>query len=146
MWIEVIYVKLKRVDELKMTGRSVVDGVITMRMGSALKTIVSVEETAPVWKVAEEGHLSETLEEFFGSVKLEEFRELEYKLREWKVSEKRIKEFKDLFKQCYDQWVLDHKDELDNTIDRCYQNHLADEVDDGVYINDPEEYCCKEWC
>ena len=39
-----------------------------------------------------------------------------------------------------------HKEELDATIDRCYQNHLADEVYECVYINDPEEYCCKEWC
>lgn len=141
-----ISVKLKRVDRTKDDWQKCCRWCHYYENGKCIKDNVSIEDTAPVWKVAEEGHLSETLEEFFGSVKLEEFRELEYKLREWKVSEKRIKEFNDLFKQCYDQWVLDHKDELDNTIDKCYQNHIADEVDEGVYINDPEEYCCKEWC
>lgn len=99
-----------------------------------------------VYKVAEEGYLSETIEETLDGAKLEAFRELEYKLRDWNISEKRIKEFNDLFKQCYDQFIQDIKPELDEQIDRCYQNHSYDDLDSGVYISDPEEYCCKEWC
>lgn len=58
-----------------------------------------------------------------------------------------MEEFKKLFKECYDQWVLNHKEELDEVIDRCYQNHKSEQLDsDGVYINDPENYCCKDWC
>lgn len=115
--------------------------------GMCYNNNVSVEETAPVYKVAEEGYLSETIEEFFEGVKLTEFHELEYQLREWKISEKRVEEFKKLFKECYDQWVLNHKEELDEVIDRCYQNHMSEQLDsDGVYINDPENYCCKDWC
>ena len=87
--------KLKRVDRTKDDWQKCCRWCHYYENGKCIKDNVSIEETAPVWKVAEEGHLSETLEEFFGSVKLEEFRELEYKLREWKVSEKRIKEFCD---------------------------------------------------
>lgn len=115
--------------------------------GKCYKNIVSTEETAPVWKVAEEGHVSEVIEETLGSVKLTPFRELEYKLREWKISEKRIAEFNSLFKECYDQWVQEVKPELDVAIDKCYQNHINDHAfDSGVYIEDPERFCCKEWC
>lgn len=104
--------KLKRVDRTKDDWQKCCRWCHYYENGKCIKDNVSIEETAPVWKVAEEGHLSETLEEFFGSVKLEEFRELEYKLREWKFSEKRVKEFNELFKQCFDQWVLNHKENL----------------------------------
>lgn len=81
--------KLKRVDRTKDDWQKCCRWCHYYENGKCIKDNVSIEETAPVWKVAEEGHLSETLEEFFEGVKLTEFHELEYQLREWKISEKR---------------------------------------------------------
>lgn len=100
-----------------------------------------------MYKVSEEGHLDETLEETLGSVKLEEFRELEYLLRGYKLSEKRIKEFNDLFGKCWEEFRHNTlKTELEENVAKCYQNHLEDCSESNIEILDPESYCCKEWC
>lgn len=99
-----------------------------------------------MYEVAESGRLSEVIEETLHSVKLSEFKELEYKLREWKVSEKRIKEFNDLFMECYSQFTdFTLKEKLDEDISRCYLNFESNQTD-GVEIFNPEEFCCRDWC
>lgn len=102
-------------------------------------------DTTHIEKVAEEGHLNETLEEVLRNHSLSQFKELECKLRDWKVSEKRIKEFNDLFVKCYEEWVNEAKEDLDYAISLCYDNNL-ETYNGGVVISDPENYCCKEWC
>lgn len=105
------------------------------------------DEDLSVYKVSEEGYLDQTLEETLGSVKLEEFRELEYLLRSYKLSEKRIKRFNDLFRECWENFSQNTlKIELEENVAKCYQNHLESKCESAVEIVDPENYCCKEWC
>ena len=101
-----------------------------------------------VYKVSEEGYLDECLEETLGSVKLEEFRELEYLLRGYNLSEKRIREFNDLFRECWENFSQNTlKTELEENVAKCYQNHIEDNTtSDGFYIEDPENFVCKDWC
>lgn len=97
-----------------------------------------------LYKVVEEGHLDETLEETLMSAKLLEFRPLLNKLREWKTSEKRVKEFSELFSECYQEWVQNEiKDMLSDSVDMCYINHASG---NSLVISDPENYCCNRWC
>ena len=97
-----------------------------------------------VYHIVEEGILDETLQETLMSAKLSEFKELENKLREWRISEKRIREFSVLFSECYEDWVHNEiRDMLSGSVDRCYTNHIESS---GITISDPENYCCKEWC
>ena len=105
-------------------------------------------EDLSVYKVAEEGLLDQTLEETLGSVKLEEFRELEYLLRDYKLSEKRIKEFLELFGKCWENFRQNTlKTELEENVAKCYQNHVEkSSFDPNVIIKDPENCCCKDWC
>ena len=109
---------------------------------------VSADEDLSVYKVSEEGYLDQTLEETLGSVKLEEFRELEYLLRGYKLSEKRIKEFDDLFRKCWENFSQNTlKTELEENVAKCYQNHIEDNTESsGLYIEDPENFVCKDWC
>lgn len=114
--------------------------------GKCLNSHMTTEELA-VYSVAEEGYLDETLEETLGSVRLEEFRELEYLLRGYKLSEKRIKEFNDLFGKCWEEFRQNTlKTELEENVAKCYQNHLESKSESVMEILDPEDYCCKEWC
>ena len=101
-----------------------------------------------IYEVSESGRLSGVLEETLHSVKLEEFRELELLLREWKISEKRIKEFNKLFRDCYTQWCdFTLKEKLDEDILVCYNNFNNENKDcEGITINNPEDFWCKEWC
>lgn len=105
-------------------------------------------EDLSVYKVSEEGYLDECLEETLGSVKLEEFRELEYLLRGYNLSEKRIREFNDLFRKCWEEFRQNTlKTELEENVAKCYQNHIEDNTtSDGFYIEDPENFVCKDWC
>ena len=109
---------------------------------------LSVGENLSVYKVSEDGYLDQTLEETLGSVKLEEFRELEYLLRDYKLSEKRIREFDDLFRKCWENFSQNTlKTELEENVAKCYQNHIEDNtISDGFYIEDPENFVCKDWC
>lgn len=115
--------------------------------GKCLNSHMTTEDDLAVYSVAEEGYLDETLEETLGSVRLEEFRELEYLLRGYKLSEKRIKEFNDLFGKCWEEFRQNTlKTELEENVAKCYQNHLESKSESVVEILDPENYCCKEWC
>lgn len=105
-------------------------------------------EDLSVYKVSEEGYLDQCLEETLGSVKLEEFRELEFLLRDYKLSEKRIREFNDLFGKCWDNFRQNTlKTELEENVAKCYQNNIEkNSFDSNMVIKDPENYCCKDWC
>lgn len=107
-----------------------------------------VGEDLSVYKVSEEGYLDQTLEETLGSVKLEEFRELEYLLRSYKLSEKRINRFNDLFRECWENFSQNTlKIELEENVAKCYQNYIEDNTESSdLYIEDPENFVCKDWC
>ena len=109
---------------------------------------VLADEDLSVYKVSEDGYLDQTLEETLGSVKLEEFRELEYLLRSYKLSEKRINRFNDLFRECWENFSQNTlKIELEENVAKCYQNHIEDNTESsGLYIEDPENFVCKDWC
>ena len=107
---------------------------------------VSAGEDLSVYKVSEEGYLDQCLQETLESVKLKEFKELEFFLRECRVSEKKIKEFDNLFKECWEEFSQNTlKTELEENVAKCYQNHI-DTISDGFYIEDPENFVCKDWC
>ena len=110
--------------------------------------LIVEEDNLAVYKVSEEGYLDGCIEETLGSIKLEEFRELEYLLRSFKLSEKRIKEFNDLFIKCWEEFSHDTlRPVLEENVTRCYVNHLEDGTSSaGFIIKDPENYCCKDWC
>jgi len=105
-------------------------------------------EDLSVYKVSEDGYLDQCLEETLGSVKLEEFRELEYLLRGYNLSEKRIREFNDLFGKCWDNFRQNTlKTELEENVAKCYQNNIEkSSFDSNMVIKDPDNYCCKDWC
>ena len=105
-------------------------------------------EDLSVYKASEEGYLDECLEETLGSVKLEEFRELEYLLRGYNLSEKRIREFNDLFRKCWEEFRQNTlKTELEENVAKCYQNNIENVISkEGLYIEDPENFVCKDWC
>ena len=111
-------------------------------------SVTCVEDNLAVYKVSEEGYLDETIEETLGSIKLEEFRELEYLLRSYKLSEKRIKEFDDLFRKCWEEFSQNTlRPELEENVTRCYINNIEEKTSfEGFLIEDPENYCCKDWC
>ena len=104
-----------------------------------------VDEIFPIYKIVEDGHLDEALEETLGSVKFDDFKELEYLLRGYKLSEKRISEFKDLFIKCWNNFKINLKDDLGFSVSACYENNLG-VVASGIKITNPESYCCKDWC
>lgn len=108
----------------------------------------STDMFGAIYSVAESGRLSAVIEETSHSVHREEFRNLEDLLREWKISEKRIKEFSQVFDNCMNQWLdFQLKDELDAQVSRLYQDlEMGDNECEGVEIYSPEEFCCKEWC
>lgn len=67
---------------------------------------------------------------------------------EWRMSGKRKAEFKEHFKLCWGEFAdMLLKEELDEAVSIVYQNHLDPELEfEGTYIDDPNEFCCKEWC
>lgn len=107
---------------------------------------MQIIDDSAVFEVAESGRLDEVLEETIKSEKLTPFKELEYKLLEWNVSQKRIKEFNELFSSCYEEFTLHLKESLDESVSRLYQTDLDDRTFDGIEIGNPEEYYCKDWC
>lgn len=138
--------KLKKVD--KDTWQKCCRWCHNYQKGKCYKNHTDVGEDLSVYKVAEEGYLEETIGETLGSCSLDEFKELEYLLRGFKLSEKRIKEFDDLFRRCWEYFSQNKlKFELEENVAECYQNHLTDfDSLEGETILNPEEHCCKDWC
>lgn len=118
------------------------------KKGVCLNNNVSkVENDLAIYSIIENGHLEEALEESLGSVRLDEFKELETLLRSYKVSERRIKEFNDLFLKCWEEFIQNTlKWDLDGSIEKCFMNHLNDYRQSELTIKDPNTYCCKDWC
>lgn len=114
--------------------------------GKCYNNNMQIIDDSAVFEVAESGRLDEVLEETIKSEKLTPFKELEYKLLEWNVSQKRIKEFNELFSSCYEEFALHLKESLDESVSRLYQTDLDDRTFDGIEISNPEEYYCKDWC
>lgn len=114
--------------------------------GKCYNNNIQIIDDSAVFEVAESGRLDEVLEETLKSEKLTPFKELEYKLLEWNVSQKRIKEFNELFSSCYEEFALHLKESLDESVSRLYQTDLDDITFDGLEISNPEEYYCKDWC
>ena len=116
--------------------RNYIDGICTN---------VDVQNSERNFQVAEEGMLSETLRETIGSVSLLPFKELEYLLRDYKMSEKRIKEFNSKFQGCIEQYHAELVEHLDEDISILYQNFESDSKEDGLEIGDPERFVCNNW-
>lgn len=110
--------------------------------------IVFEEDSLAVYKVAEDGYLDQCLEETLGSLKLNEFRELELLLRGYKLSEKRIREFNELFHKCWEDFSQNTlKTELEENVAKCYINNLETKTSfEGFVIEDPYNFICKDWC
>lgn len=97
--------------------------------------------------VAESGKLSGVLEEAIHSCDTKEITsELIDLLKSWKISDKRVREFEQTFKEVFDQWAdFTLKPEIDESVDRLYQNEVTDGDYSGIEISDPDTYYCKEW-
>lgn len=81
-------------------------------------------------------------------IPLEQFRELEYLLRDFGVSEKRIKEFDNTFSECWKSFSNETlKPELVDCVSMCYEDYLShkDTSCSGIYIEDPENFVCNKW-
>lgn len=100
-----------------------------------------------VYKVAEDGHLHEALEESLHSLKFPTD-DLVRLLRKWGVSEKRVSDFNKTFNECMVQFIdMTVIPKLDEDVSTCYQNWaIEDSKDDGLEISDPENFSCEKWC
>ena len=99
-----------------------------------------------VYKVAEEGKLSEVIEETLNSNKPTEIIEqIDTKLLEWGVSEKRRKEIKKVFEDNLPEYFdFTLKPELDEAISKLYQTQLdVDELHDIIEILESDEMVCN---
>ena len=106
---------------------------------------IYLDDEEPIYSVSEEGVLEDVIVETLGSVRLKEFEPLEMLLRDYRLSEKRINEFKTLFKDCWEKFVdqtLTNK--LENSVSYCYENYYSGNYE--FRISNPEEYCCDKWC
>ena len=114
------------------------------------QNIITSGEELRVYAVAENGYLAQTLEETLNNEELLKgfMFGVESILDKWNISQKRKKEFEEHFRQEWSEFAdFQLKEELDEQVSECYQNHLSDvDVDEGIEISDPENFCCKEWC
>lgn len=122
--------------------------------GKCCKGIVDIDRSLPVvpvvYDVSESGALSGTLEESLGSANRAEFkRRLREELLKLKPSQKKFKEFFQVFDECMEQFLdLDVKPLLDNDISMLYQNRIegtvnATSASAEVVIKEPADFCCK---
>ena len=102
-----------------------------------------------VYKVSEEGYLSQTLEETLNDESLvgELRRSIESILDKWNISQKKKREFEEHFNECWSEFAdFSLKESLDESVSCCYSDHIDRIAVDGVDIKEPQEYYCNEWC
>lgn len=111
-----------------------------------------LDEVDNVFRVAEDGILSQVLEEVLNDepmVKSFMF-SLEHILDKWGISQKRKKEFDEHFRECWSKFAdFKLKEELDEKVSVCYQDFIdahANSNESGIDIENPSEFVCKEWC
>lgn len=104
---------------------------------------------------ADMGEFSEVIEEVISypndPIK-EVLSEINKLFDKWKISSKRRDEFEQVFEEVYTDVSQDMRTLIDeailrkmnNIIDRNIHSVFDDGV--GVEINNPSEFCCKEWC
>lgn len=104
--------------------------------------------TMDVYTVAEDGGLSEVIEETLNSSKPDKLiKALDDLLVKYRVTKARREEVKTLFDDLlpeYNDFVL--KERLDEAISRLYQERLDNDVlTEAVEIADPERFYCSKW-
>lgn len=119
--------------------------------GKCYANVATIDEdnymSNPVYKVAEDGYLHDAVEEAVGSVDFSDFKELEYLLRGWNISEKRVKEFKKKFEECTENYKRTLIPEVEDSVDMCYQvNTDPVQWETGIVISEPEDFSCEKWC
>lgn len=99
-----------------------------------------------IYAIAESGKLSGVIEETLNSVKPVKIeRELRDKLLSFKLSNKRVDEVLQVFRECLGEFFdFDCKPKLDEEISKLYQG-VKTGYEDGVEINDPHTFYCKEF-
>ena len=103
---------------------------------------------ASLYKTAEEGHLSEVIEETLNSNKPEKLiRLIDGFLGGIKVSKKNREEVKKLFNEVLPEYFdFELKEKLDENISRLYQERFDNAVFGAlVEIKDPESFYCCRW-
>lgn len=101
-----------------------------------------------IYSIAEEGSLSEVIEETLNSSKPEKIlKELDNLLAGWKISKTRRKEVLQLFDEMfpeYNDFTL--KEQLDENISRLYQERLVKAIiTDEIEIKEPDNFYCSRW-
>ncbi len=104
--------------------------------------------TLDVYTVAEDGGLSEVIEETLNSSKPEKLmKAMDDLLIQCKVSKAKRIEARNLFEEhllAYNDFEL--KERLDEAISRLYQERLEMDVEtEAVNIADPESFYCSKW-
>lgn len=109
---------------------------------------ITFGEDMSVYKVAENGHLAVTLEHTFGGIDiLDEFKELDVVLRDLKISGKNLESVHQTLTECWIDFKERMKKYLEESVSTCYNLHITDDSSFGkVYIENPEYFCCKDWC
>lgn len=99
-----------------------------------------------IYAIAESGKLSGVIEETLNSIKPVKIeRELRDKLFSFKLSEKRVGEVLQLFRECLGEFLdFECKSKLGEEISRLYQAVKTGDGD-GVEIKDPHTFYCKEF-
>ena len=109
--------------------------------------IGSEDEDLSVYQVLESGKLDAVLEEVIASQKTPEFKKVEALVREWGVSQKRLKEFSNLLMECIENTKtdIDIRDEISGAVSSLYETELSGRADnfDGIPIKNPEDFYCK---
>lgn len=102
-----------------------------------------------VWGISEDGYVAEVLEEVLSErPTLDEiYLPLENKLDQWKLSDKKKKEFREHFEECWESFINTYlKDKLDENVTALFSNRLHTSYSlTAVSIADPDSYCCGEW-
>lgn len=113
------------------------------------EAFTACRDTLSVYAVAEDGRLSECIRETLGSISTDKVeRELRYKLEEFHLSNKRIDEVIQLFREKMEElFDAEYVEKLDGAISRLYQNDADThaESSEGVDIADPHSFYCKEF-
>lgn len=109
---------------------------------------IEVERVSDFLYYSEEGYIVDIIRESLYVVPLKDFSELFDKLSEWKISEKRKREFEQLFQEVFEEWVdLEISPKIDEALCKFMNKPVATGFDCvGVAIENPESFSCREWC
>lgn len=109
---------------------------------------ISAGEDLSVYQVAEKGWLDEVLEESLGSIDIHEpFVDLETAFKSYGLSNKRVEILKKLVDTGWTELKQILRERVGDDVAYLYQTRVTECDSYGkLFIENPEDFCCKEWC